>query len=150
MTKLSEKIVKFFLDAVAKEFRFLVEEYGFSEPKTNLYAVEIKYVYMLWYMGKNVALEFSIEWIDLSIACFVVQLIDGVIPEGWNFDKTGNLVRDRIASWILDKGITEKLFTRQSSDLSIEERILLEISDYVRMLREHGKQILEDQREIFS
>lgn len=145
---MANSIQQLFLKTIREKLAFLVEEHGFSGPYSNFGPEDELYVYSVWFMGKNLAIEFNLDWRDRAIDCYVVRLVDGKKPLGWFVNEQGERIRNDLAAWIRGRGINERLFIRVTR-LALEEQIPIQINDYARMLKKFGQPILEDRADIF-
>jgi hypothetical protein len=140
---MSVSLSQFFLETVRSEFAFLVEQHGFSGPYSDFSS----YVDKVWFMGKNLAIEFTFEWRDQDISCLIVRLEDGKMPSGWAVNEKGERIRIYLAVWLQERGIHEPLFTQIKSQ-NIEEKIKKRIKDYTKILKKYGHDILQDRADV--
>ena len=142
-------IPQLFFQEIQKQLTFLVTKQDFKGPFSNFGQNNELYIYEVWFLGKNISIEFMLDWRDRSIDCYIAKLKNGNRPEGWLVSEQGDRVRVRLSTWIRGKGIKDRLFSNVN-ELSFEEQIPVAIGDYVRMLNEYGYTILENSDNVFS
>ena len=145
---MGKSIQQLFLDAIQKNLAFLVKGYGFSGPYSNFGPEDELYLYSVWFMGKNLGIEFNLDWRDQSVDCYIVRLINGKMPAGWFVNEQGLRIRYDLAAWIREIGIKEHLFTNVKG-LKFEDSIPIQIKDYARIIKKFGKAVLEDRADVF-
>lgn len=145
---MSSEIPKLFFETIQEKFAFLVSMYGFKGPCSNFKSDDELYLYKVWFIGKNLSIEFNLDWRDQAIDCYIVRIINGNRADGWSANENGERTRSDLLTWIRSKGIGDRLLT-QVTGLSFEEQIPIEIGDYAFMLKNYGHAILEDKPDIF-
>lgn len=142
---MDKQLAYYFFEEASKGFAFMVTEYSFAAPELKIDDV-INFTFVT-FMGKNLAIEFSLDEREGDVACVVAQVIDGKqatyhdsIDER---DMHGVRVREYLSKLLERSGIRERLFTRVNG-LDSRERILVTLTDFVQMLRKYGQEILND------
>jgi len=141
-------VSKLFFENVKEKLSFLVTQFGYKGPFSNLDSNNPGYVYLAWYEKNNLTIEFHYEVREQDVGCYIARLIDGKRPEGWLVNEQGEQIRISLSQWIRSVDSRAKLFTNVSG-MKIEEQISQEISDYANLLQRYGKAFLEDKAEVF-
>ncbi len=146
---MANDIARSFFQEIQNQLMFLATECKFAGPFSNFEENDNLYVYEVWFLGKNLAIEFVLDWRDKSIDCYIAKLSRGIKPEGWLFDEKGNRIRVRLSDWVRNESVTPVRLFSKVDQRSFQEQIPLVISDYVHMLRSYGISILNDRNDIF-
>lgn len=144
---MDKNLPKLFFDTVQDKCAFLVTEYGYRGPYSNLDSKD-SYVFLVWYTRTNLAIEFHLEVRDEDIGCYIARLVNGERPDGWLMNDRGEQIRIRLSQWVRSVSNQKGIFTKVTG-LSLEERIPIQIGDYVRLLQKYGQVFLEDKPDIF-
>jgi hypothetical protein len=145
---LDNRIALLFYKSVEEQCKFLVAEYRFLGPFTDINIKESLLFNHVWYMGKNVAIEFHLELIDQDISCMIAQLKNGKRPEMWTKDYEYNH-RAFLGIWCDWKGKRRKQYP-EFPGLRFEEKIPKMIEYELSVIKESGQEILEDKAEILK
>lgn len=142
-------IARLFFQEIQNQLMFLMTEYKFAGPISNFKENDDLYVYEVWFLGKNLAIEFALDWRDKSIDCYIAKLSKGIKPEGWLFDRQGNHVRVRLSDWVRNQSVTPVRLFSKVDQRNFQEQIPIVIGDYAHILRSYGNSILNDRNDIF-
>jgi hypothetical protein len=145
---LVNQIAQLFYKSVEEQSKFLVAEYSFLGPFTDINIKESSLFNQVWYLGKNVAIEFHLELKDQDISCMIAQLTNGKRPEMWTKDYKYNQ-RAFLEIWCDWKGLQRKQFPKFPG-LCFEEKIPKLIDFELSVIKESGQEILEDEAEILK
>jgi len=142
---MDQKVIRYFYQETSKTFGFLVNEYSFAGPDLEI-VDKINFVFVT-YKGKNLAIEFSFDGREDDVTCIIARVIDGnkmsyraAVDER---DKDGVRVREYLTRFLARRGVREQLFTPVAG-LELRERIKVTLSDFARMIKNHGQEILQD------
>jgi len=134
-----------FFEQTSKVFGFLVSEYSFAAPELEI-DDKINFVFVT-FTAKNIAIEFSYDEREGDVTCIIARVIDGkkatyrdAVDE---YDTNGVRVREYLSRFLARRGVRRRLFTPVAG-LDLRERIKVTLSDFARMLKDHGQVILED------
>lgn len=144
-------LANYFFEEVSKAFAFLVNEHSFAAPQLEVNdAINFAFV---TFMGKNLAIECSLDGREGDIACIIARVIDGkkatyrdAIDER---DKHGVRVREYLSKLLERRGVRQNLFTRVGG-LDPQERIKVTLGDFAQMLRKHGGDVLSDSATVLA
>lgn len=139
-----------FLEAVQKELAFLVSDFGFNGPCVNFKENEDLDVYQVWFNGKNIAIEFSLDFKDQMFDCYIIRLVNGRREDGWVVNKKGERIRYHLSSWLLYRETQNKQFYSIKHGLRFDERIPAIIHRDALILQCYGQGILEDNPDVFN
>jgi hypothetical protein len=142
------QISALFYKTIEKHCNFLVTEYCFLGPFTNIYSKNEIFSYQVWYLGKNIGIEFYLEERDEDINCMISQLTNGKRPEMWTDDYKYNQ-RVFLGIWCDWKRIKREPYQKLSK-LCFEEKIPILIDKQLSILKEFGHEILEDKAGILN
>lgn len=145
---MDKKIPQLFFETIRYKLAFLVTEYAYTGPYSNLDSYTT-YTFSVWYKRTNLAIEFDLEIRDEVVDCYIARLVDGEMPDGGFMNERGERIRIRLSQWIRGVSNQKNLFTKVTG-LSLEERIPIQIDDYVNLLQKYGQMFLEDNPSIFS
>ena len=137
---MKSQISERFLTEVSKTLSFLHEEYGFGCPRleTELPANMAEVVFL----GRNLAIEFILDERERDVSCKIARVVNGKKTNAYELDKNGTVVRDSFTNLLLRRGVRPK-FTNVGQ-LTFEEMIPVTLSDFARLLRAHGNEVLSD------
>ncbi len=130
-----------FRDEVVRTFAFLAENYGFSDPKV---IVDVQFpIVTVVYLKRHIAIEFVLDDREKDIGCMIARVVDGGTAPEYEFDAKGLRVRQDLYGLLVRRGVRDRLF-RDVGRLSFRERIPVTLEDFAAMLKQHGRDILED------
>lgn len=139
---MDNKIQQLFFETVQAKLRFLVTEFQFTGP----YSSFDSNVYQVWYLAKNLGIEFRIE--NRTINCYIFRLASIKSPTSLNVNSQEDSQKVELSNWVRNTGVRDRLF--RLTDLSLQEEIPIIINDYVGMLKKYGRKILEDSPDVLS
>ncbi len=138
---MDKQLASYFFEQASTAFAFLVSEHGFAVPQLRI-DESIQFAFVS-FKGRNVAVECILDERESDVECKIAHVVDGRITRCYDYDERGVRVRDGIASILQRRGVRDRLFERVG-DLGLKDRIRVTLSDYARMLRKHGGDILAD------
>jgi hypothetical protein len=94
-------------------------------------------------MGKNLAFECVLDERESDVTCKIARIIGGRKTTYYAVDPSGTRVREDLFSLLSRRGVRESLFTRVGG-LEFRERIPVTLADFVKMLKKHRREVLED------
>ncbi|MDP3938625.1 MAG: hypothetical protein Q8R92_10880 [Deltaproteobacteria bacterium] len=142
---MDKQLANYFFEEASKAFAFVVTEHSFAAPQLDVND-KINFAFVT-FMGKNLAIECSLDEREGDIACIIARVIDGkratyrdAVDER---DEHGVRVRVYLRRLLEQRGVRERLLTR-SGGLELRERIKVRLADFAQMLRKHGQEVLND------
>lgn len=148
---MDKELANYFFKEISQIFAFVVTDHSFAKPLLEI-DNKVNFAFVT-FMGKNLAIECSLDEREGNIACIIARVIDGkratycdAIDER---DNNGVRVREYLSSLLVRRGIREHLFTRVSG-LELHERIKVTLADFAHMLKKHGQEILDDSPTVLS
>ena len=148
---MDKELANYFFEETSKALGFLVYEHSFAEPQ---YEIDDKVHFaFVTFLGKNVAIECSFDGREGDTTCRIARVSEGknatyrdAVDER---DKHGVRVREHLSSFFVRRGVRGRLFTK-TGGLELHQRIKTTLSDYARMLRLYGQEVLKDSPTVFS
>jgi hypothetical protein len=137
----------YFLQEVAKAMGFLVTRHHFVGPEYE--TDEDIHFARVSYSRENLAIECVLDEREEDVDCKVVRMKGGRRLVGFAVDEKGQLVRQRVSTFVRSRGAPEPLF-RKVGNLSLRQRIPITLNDYARLLKNHGQEILADSPTVFD
>jgi hypothetical protein len=143
---MDKQLANYFFAEASKAFAFVVADHSFAVPQFEVND-KINFTFVT-FMGKNIAIECSLDEREGDIACIINRVIGGKKVETYldtldERDKHGVRVRVYLRKLLEQRGVRERLLTR-SGGLELRDRIKVRLADFAQMLRKHGKDILDD------
>lgn len=142
---MDKQLANYFFEEASKAFAFVVAEHSFAAPQLDVND-KINFAFVT-FMGKNLAIECSLDEREGDVACTIARVIDGksathrdAIDER---DEHGARVREYLSKLLERRGVRERLFTRIGGR-ELRERIKITLADFAQMLRKHGQEVLND------
>lgn len=143
---MDKSLADLFVAETCKAFAFLVTERSFAAPQ---HQVDDKtHFVFVTFMGKNLAIEFSLDWREGDIACAINRVMDGTMLDTYldaldERDRHGTRVRESLTKLLVRRGVRERLLTPVVG-LGFHDRMEATLGDFARMLEKHGQDILDD------
>ena len=138
---MDKQLANYFFEETATALAFVVNEYNFAPPRLEINE-NINFAFVI-FMGKNLAIECILDERENDITCKIARVISGKKTTHYEVDESGVRVREYLSKLIEQQGVRERIFTRVG-ELEFRERIKVTMSDFARMLRKHGQDILND------
>ena len=142
---MDKQLANYFFEEVSKAFAFVVTEHSFAAPQLQV-DDKINFAFVT-FIGKNLAIECSLDEREGDVACTIARVIDGkrtthrdAIDER---NEQGTRVREYLSSLLKRHGVREHLFTRIGGR-ELRDRIKITLADFAQMLRKHGQEVLND------
>lgn len=142
---MDKQLADYFFEETSKALAFVVNDHGFAAPQLEV-RDKSNFAFVT-FMGKNLAIECSLDEREGDIACIIARVMDGkratyrdAIDE---CDEHGTRVREHLFKMLERCGVRERLFTRVGG-LKPRERIKITLEDFAQMLRKHGQEVLND------
>jgi len=142
---MDKQLANYFFEEASKAFAFVVTDYSFAAAQLDVND-KINFAFVT-FMGKNLAIECSLDEREGDIACTIARVVDGkkathrdAIDER---DEHGARVREYLSKQLQRRGVGERLFTRVEG-IELRERIRITLADFAQMLRKHGQEVLSD------
>ncbi len=130
-----------FYEIIRANFGFLLADGRFRGPLSTLDSKTG--VFTVMYTGTNLAVELTLDERDEDIGCFIARTIDGRPSLEYDVDDYGKLVRASVTRVLRAMGVRDRLFTRVTG-LPLNDRILITLRDYERILLTYGQMVLAD------
>jgi hypothetical protein len=129
----------------------LAEEYSFAAPQLEVHD-KVNFAFVSS-MGKNLAIECSLDEREGDITCIICRVVNGKRATFYDAiderDMRGLRVREHLSSLLVRRGVREPLFTRVGG-LDLRERIKITLADFANMLRKHGQEVLNDSSSVLD
>jgi hypothetical protein len=142
---MDKQVVDYFYEETSKAFGFLVSEHFFAAPQLQV-EDKINFAFVT-FMGKNLAIEFSLDEREGDITCILARVIGGkkatfrdAIDER---DTNGVRVREYLSSLLRRRGVQERLFSPVGG-LDLRARIKVTLADFAQILTKHSQEVLQD------
>jgi hypothetical protein len=143
---MNEELARYFFEEASRAFDFLVKQHSFAAPYLEVDdAIHFAYV---TFMGRNLAIECSLDGREGDVACVVAQIKDGkkttyrhTSDDG--LDDRGVRVRENLFFMLRRRGVSGRLLS-DISGLDARERIRVTLGDFASMLLKHGRPVLDD------
>ena len=137
---MSDQVASVFFSEVSKRFSFLVDEFGFCLPLLEIDET-INFAFAV-FLGKNLSIEFILDERESDVTCKIGRVINGKRTDRYEVDDQGELVRDYLSNMLRRRGIPTG-FTSVKG-LSLLQMIPVTLTDFERLLRKYGSDILAD------
>ena len=138
---MDKELASYFFDEVCKALGFVVTDHGFAPAQLEV-DDGVNFAFAT-FMGKNLAIECSLDEREGDVECYIARVINGEKTTHWAVDESGVRVRDGLSDLLERRGVRERLFTRVGG-LGLREQIPITLGDFAQMLRKHGQEILND------
>ncbi len=142
---MNEELARYFFEEASRAFDFLVKQHSFAAPNLEVDGA-IPFAFVT-FMGRNLAIEVSLDGREGDVTCVVAQIKDGKKATYMDaldgLDDHGVRVRENLSAMLRRRGVTERVFSN-ISDLEARERIPITLRDFASMLMKHGRPVLDD------
>jgi hypothetical protein len=142
---MDKQLAKYFFEEASKAFAFAVKEHSFAAPQLEV-DDKINFAFVT-FMGRNLAIECSLDEREGDIACIIARIINGKRATYHDatdeHDEHGVRVREYLSKLLERRGVRKRLFTR-AGGLELNERIKITLADSAEMIRKHGQEVLND------
>lgn len=141
MTRTQEVFIK----VTEEKFSFLLEK-GFTGPVLR----EVWPETMIYYIGRNVAIECVLDEKDFFAGCYISKVVGGQPVQVHAKNKLGVRVRFLIHTWVTEQSdVPDSFYKKVSRKMTWEEVIPIRLDNDQRMLQEYGQIIIDDSPDIF-
>lgn len=142
---MDKQLANYFFEETFKALAFVVTEHSFAAPQLEV-DDKINFAYVT-FMGRNLAIECSLDEREGDTTCIVARVIGGrkathrdAVHER---DDSGVRIREHLSNLLKRRGVRERLFTK-IGEVDLRQRILSTLADIAQMLRKHGQEVLSD------
>lgn len=143
---MTTKAQEIFIKTAQEKFSFLLDK-GFKGP---FLVDNWPYNTAVLFVGTNVALECVLDEKDDFVGCYVLKVINGQPAQGALRTKQGEVVGFLLHAWVSTQTkIPEHFFTKVPRNASLENSISISLENDLRLLKEYGQKIIEDNPDIF-
>jgi hypothetical protein len=134
-----------FIKVTEEKFSFLLEK-GFTGPVLR----EVWPETMIYYIGRNVAIECVLDEKDFFAGCYICKVVAGQPVQVHAKNELGVRVRFLLSAWVTEQtDIPDSFYKKVSRKMSREEEIPIYLDNNQRMLQEYGQIIIDDSPNIF-
>jgi hypothetical protein len=138
---MKQELTNYFFEQGSQLFEFLTIEYLFAQPSLEVNE-KIDFV-IVTFMGKNLAIELLLDQRAEDITCKIARVFNGQKTPCYAVDENRIRVRESLYSYVRRHGIRNTLVTKVTN-LDLQQRIQVTLSDLANTLKKYGKNILSD------
>jgi hypothetical protein len=138
-----------FLNECNLAFKFLINDFGFSEPILE----EGKNTLSVYYFKREIAIEVDLDQRDEVASIRIVHLENGQVPDVWRMNKKGEIVKEYYTALLEYHGIRDYNFEKPPplDNISKREKNIRDILFAgAYWLKKYGQDILEGSSKIFE
>jgi len=139
---MNQEVINTFADSVSRSFRFLVDQYGFTQEGLTI-DDRIPFAYFT-YVARHVGVECVLDTREEDVSCRIVRVRSGRRPPPYtDVDEHGVRYRQPIYELLLRRGIRTRLF-HDVGRLAFKDRIPITLDDFAAMVKNHAPDVLAD------